>query len=137
MSIMGNIMFFEKKSELSFDDTVNKVSEAAKKNGWHVPDIRNLQEVYHKAGHKDMTKIKAITICKPHGAYKILSYDKNKRLAAMMPMQLAVYERKNGDVYVSGMNIGFMGKMFGGVITKVMNEGARDIKKTLNSIIKK
>lgn len=137
MSIMGNIMFFEKKSELSFDDTVNKVSEAAKKNGWHVPDIRNLQEVYHKAGHKDMTKIKAITICKPHGAYKILSYDKNKRLAAMMPMQLAVYERKNGDVYVSGMNIGFMGKMFGGVITEVMNEGARDIKKTLNSIIKK
>ncbi len=137
MSIMNKIMFFEKKSKFSFNDTVNKVTEAAKNNGWHVPDIRDLQKVYQKAGHKDMTKIKAIALCKPHGAYKILSYDKNKRLAAMMPIQLAVYEKKNGKVYVSGMNIGFMGKMFGGVIKEVMNEGAIDIKKTLNNIIKK
>tara|TARA_B100000315_G_scaffold255414_1_gene298685 strand:- start:25 stop:429 length:405 start_codon:yes stop_codon:yes gene_type:complete len=134
---MNKIMFFEKKSKFSFDDTVTKVSEAAKKNGWHVPDIRDLQKVYQEAGHKDMTKLKTIALCKPHGAYKILNYDKNKRLAAMMPIQLAVYERKNGEVYVSGMNIGFMGKMFGGIIKEVMNEGAIDIKKTLYGIIKK
>lgn len=137
MFMMKRMMFIENKSKLNFEETVNAVSESATKHGWHVPRIDDLQKTYKEAGHEDMTKVKVVEICKPHGAYKILKDDKNKKMAAMMPIKIAVYETNDGQVYVSGMRIGFMGKLFGGVIKEVMSEGAEDMEKTLESVIEK
>ena len=35
-------------------------------------------------------------------------------LTAIMPCNIAVYEKSDGKTYVSMMNLGLMGKMFGG-----------------------
>jgi hypothetical protein len=37
-----------------------------------------------------------------------------------MPCAWGVYEGDDGRVYITGMNMGLMGKMFGGNIAKVM-----------------
>ncbi len=54
---------------------------------------------------------------------------------AMTPVQLAVYETRSGDVRVSGLNLGLMGRMFGGVIEQVMREGAQDVDRTLAGVV--
>lgn len=128
-------MFFEKKSKLSFEETFELLGKAASKNNWDVLHTLDLQKIYQDAGHKDMTKCKTIAICRPHSAYQILEVDKNKRMAALMPIQLAIYEDKKGDVYISAISLGFMGKMFGGVIEEVMNGACNDLDKTLEGII--
>jgi hypothetical protein len=37
-----------------------------------------------------------------------------------MPCTIAVYESDDGKIYISKMNTGLMGKVFGGTIARVM-----------------
>jgi len=48
-----------------------------------------------------------------------------------MPLKLGVFEKKNGQVYVSELNIGLMGIMFGGTIAKVMLVAGKDMKEII------
>jgi uncharacterized protein (DUF302 family) len=130
------LMFFEYASGLGFEETVAAVTEAAEGQGWHVLGVNDLQTTYQEAGHPDMTKVQTVELCNPDGAVRILSEDGNKRLAAMLPVQLAVYETHSGDVRVSGMNLGLMSRMFGGVIEQVMHQGAQDLDRTLAGVVK-
>ncbi len=123
-------MFFEHTSSLGFDETVEAVTESAERQGWHVLGVIDLQRIYQEAGHPDMTKVRTVQLCQPEGAVRILGEDGNKRLAALLPIQLAVYETHSGDVRVSGLNLGLMGRMFGGVIEQVMQKGAQDLDRT-------
>lgn len=41
-------------------------------------------------------------------------------VSVMMPCSIAVYQKNDGKTYVSTMNNGLMGKMFGGVVAEVM-----------------
>jgi uncharacterized protein (DUF302 family) len=41
-------------------------------------------------------------------------------MTAMMPCRIGVWEGKDGATYVSKLNTGLMGKMFGGVVGEVM-----------------
>ncbi len=43
-----------------------------------------------------------------------------------MPCAIVVYEGDDGNVYLSSMNMGLMGKMFGGNIVKVMGGAVAD-----------
>ncbi len=44
-----------------------------------------------------------------------------------MPLGIGVYEDKQGNVYLSRLNVGLMGMMFGGTISDVMGMAGRDI----------
>jgi len=39
-----------------------------------------------------------------------------------MPCTLAVYEADDGKVYISKMNTGLMGKLFGGTVAEVVGD---------------
>ncbi len=52
-----------------------------------------------------------------------------------MPCRFGVYETKDGQVYISGMNIGLMSKMFGGIIEEVMGRVTEEEKEMLKDII--
>jgi hypothetical protein len=51
-----------------------------------------------------------------------------------MPLKLGVYEDKKGQVFVSQLNIGLLGKMFGGTISKMMGLAGKDIKEVVGSV---
>ena len=51
-----------------------------------------------------------------------------------MPCPWAVYETKNGEVYIAKMNIALMSKMYFGVIGKVMKEVAETEKEMFSKI---
>ncbi len=137
MFMMKRLMFIKKKSKLKFDETVSSIRESAIKHDWEIPSIFDLQKEYMDAGYEDMTRVKVIYFCNPKGGYRILKDDNNKQMSVMMPMGVSVYETEDGQVYIAGMNLGFMSKMFGGVIKEVMGDGAQRLKNTLEDIIEK
>jgi uncharacterized protein (DUF302 family) len=66
-------------------------------------------------------RVTVIKICEPHHAAAIMNDDKALFVTTMMPCSIAVYEKTDGKAYVSTMNAGLMGRMFGGTVAKVMS----------------
>jgi uncharacterized protein (DUF302 family) len=134
-NLMQHMMFKVYRSKLGFDETVSTVAEAASRNGWEIPDIRDLQEEYHKAGLSDMTKVKILYFCNPPGGYDILKEDQNKSMSVMMPMGVSVYQTSDGRVEIAAMNLGMMSGMFSGAVKDVLSNGAANLEKTLEGVV--
>lgn len=134
-NVMPSMMLTVHKSKLGFDATVAKIESNAAERGWLRPKIYNIQATLQKAGHTDMSQVKIISLCQPHHAYDILEDDANKKVTAVMPCRVGVYEGQDGQVYISEMNIGLMGKMFGGKIAEVMAKASQEEKLILADII--
>jgi uncharacterized protein (DUF302 family) len=134
-NLMQHMMFKVYRSKLGFDETVSTVAEAASGNGWEIPDIRDLQEEYHKAGLSDMTKVKILYFCNPPGGYDILKEDQNKSMSVMMPMGVSVYQTSDGRVEIAAMNLGMMSGMFSGAVKDVLSNGAANLEKTLEGVV--
>ena len=116
---MPSLMLIKHKSKLSYNETVNVLSETLKKKqDWRVIIVNDYQK--STAAFVALERVGSITICNPRHASKILADDKNRFVTAFMPLGLGVYEDKKGQVFVSQMNVGLLGKMFGGTISDVM-----------------
>ena len=136
-TMMPNMMFARYKSKLVFDETVSSLEESAKKNGWTIPEIRDLQQDYIEDGLEDMTKVKILYFCNAQGGYNILKDDDYKKMSVMMPMGVSVYETNDGQVKIAAMNIGFMSMMFSGKVKKVLQEGGEKFRNSVENIIEK
>ncbi len=134
-NLMQQMMFKVYQSKLGFDETVSAVAEAAPRNGWQIPDIRDLQKDYQEAGLSDTTKVKIIYFCNPQGGYDILKDDSNKSMSVMMPMGVSIYETSDGRVEIAAMNLGMMSGMFSGVVQEVLSSGAANMEKTLQGVV--
>ena len=135
--VMPRMMINVQKSRLNFEDTVTAVSESVlKQKDWKVPAIFDIQKNILDAGHKNMSKVKIVSLCQPHYAQKILENDDDKKVTTMMPLGIGIYETKDGQVYMSTMNIGIMGMMFGGTIADVMGDAGEDIEEMLEDIVR-
>ena len=135
--MMPKMMFATYKSKLDFDETISSLEESAKKNGWTIPEIRDLQHDYIEQGLEDMTKLKILYFCNAQGGYNILKDDDYKKMSVMMPMGVSVYETNDGQVGIAAMNIGFMSMMFSGTVKKVLQEGGGNFRNSVENIIEK
>lgn len=133
--MMPKMMLNVNQSSLDFDDTVAMLNISAEDSDWHVTMTYDIQNSLFNAGYEDMTRLTILSICKPEYAYNILQEDDNKKVSAIMPCRIGVYELKDGSVYVSEMNIGLMSKMFGGTIAEVMSKAAEEEAKIIESVI--
>lgn len=135
MGTVSNLMFSVHKSKLGFAETVSAIERSGKESGWYNPVITDHNKIEKELGYKDANKVMTISMCRPHSAHKILKTDKNKRLAAMMPMQINVYETADGHVHVAWMNIKLMGKMFGAEVAEIMDEAEKHLQEVHKDII--
>ena len=125
---MPPMMINVHKSLYGFEETVAAVEKAVTmQKGWKVSKVFDIQKNIIDAGYTDMTRVKIVSLCNPHYARRILSDDKDKVVTTMMPLGIGVYETKDGTVYMSEMNVGLMGMMFGGTIAEVMGDASSDI----------
>jgi uncharacterized protein (DUF302 family) len=122
-------------SKLSFEETVQALEHNAVMCGWEIPQVRNLQNTYVEAGLSDMTRVKILYYCNPEGGYAILKSDDFKALSVMMPMPVSVYEKNDGTVGISSMNLGMMAGMFSGDVKDVLKKGAEDFERSLEGIV--
>jgi len=133
---MPSLMLIKHKSSKSYDDTVSVLSETLKKKqDWRVLAINDYQK--STAAFGAMEHVGSMTICNPRYASKILSEDANRGVTAFMPLAIGVYEDKNGQVYVSQLNVGLLGMMFGGTIADVMGMAGKDLNDVVASVAAK
>jgi uncharacterized protein (DUF302 family) len=123
---MGKMMVHEKQSPYDFDKTVELIQANAKSNKWLVPKVYDFQKSLVKYQQADPGRVKVLKICQPEYASEMLSQDDSKFVAAMMPCSIAVYEKSDGKVYVSSMNMDLMAKMFSGVVGDALSKVASD-----------
>jgi len=80
------------------------------------------------AGHGPIDKVGSIALCSnPRYASRILADANNRKVTAFMPLAIGVYEDGKGQVYVSQLDVGLMGMMFGGTIAEVMGVAGKDL----------
>lgn len=122
-------------SNKSFDATVTAIETQYQASNWKVPKIYDLQKSLLDAGQEDVGRVKVISVCAPEHAYNLLKHDRYKKISAMMPCRLGVYEDEDGKVFITSMNSALLSKMFGGVIEKTMTKVSKDQKEILKKIL--
>jgi uncharacterized protein (DUF302 family) len=134
--LMPKMMINLYESKFEFNETVSLVEEAVKNtNDWKTPITFDIRKNIDNAGFYDMTQVKIVSLCQPEYAHQILNADKDKLVSSMMPLGIGVYESNDGKIFIAEMNIGLMGKMFGGTISEVMGKASTDIETMLDGIV--
>ncbi len=101
---------------VGFEETIDKLKSNAKSLGWKVPKkwAKNFQLNLKHVTKVDIGRNLVIELCEPHAAVDLLIHDKYKKFLAMMPCSIAVYEKSDGKVYVSLMNLRMFSQAFEG-----------------------
>jgi uncharacterized protein (DUF302 family) len=133
---MPSLMLIKHKSSRGYDDTVAVLSDALKKKqDWRVLSVNDYQK--STAAFGAIEQVGSVTICNPRYASKILANEVDRGVTAFMPLGIGVYEDKQGQVYVSQLNVGLLGMMFGGTISDVMGMAGKDINEVIASVAAK
>ena len=136
----GEGMMVEKQSPLGFDETVEKLVENGKYLGWKLPSKwrKNFQKNLMRVTDEDIGKALVVEMCEPYAAVKLLVHDKYKKFLSMMPCTVAIYEKSDGKVYLSMMNIQMMGQMYKGEkeIEALVNELGPQMEQMLDMNLK-
>jgi len=130
---MPSLMLIKRRSRHNYQDTVAELKAVIEqKQDWHVIAVNDYQE--KTAAFAAIERVGSMNVCNPRYASQILAEDGNRGVTAFMPLSVGVFEDKQGRVYVSQLNIGLMGKMFGGTIAKVMGMAGRDLGDSIKSV---
>ncbi|MGV8058754.1 MAG: DUF302 domain-containing protein [Smithellaceae bacterium] len=117
------------------EETCQQLKTAIEANEWSCPAIRDMNMTVSKQGVQMDRRVMIVELCKAEYAKDVLST--NPEVSTLIPCAWGVYEGDDGNVYITGMNMGLMGKMFGGNIAKVMGASvAKDEKQMLKNIIR-
>lgn len=128
------MMIIESKSQYNFEETLTRLQDAVDKNGWKTPHVHDLQATMAKFNY-DVKKVKVMEVCKPDIAQQILTKDDERVASAMMPCRISVYEKSDGNVYVSRLNSVKMGGLFGGVIEQAMDVAGNESEIIIQSVV--
>ncbi len=120
-NVAPGMMTTETLSPYGVDETAERLKTKALEIGWVVPSITKLNQSIKKHGGGELPPIRLVNMCQADHAYRILKDDKNKFVSVMMPCTISVFEKSDGKTYISAMNAGLLGKMFGGEIAVVMS----------------
>jgi len=94
--------FFEKTTEYTFDEAVDKVTEELKKEGFGVLSEINIHEQLKEKLNVDFKKYKILGACSPAKAYEALKVE--NKIGTMLPCNVIVQELDNGKVEVAAVN---------------------------------
>jgi len=86
----------------SFDETIIKVTEELKKEGFGVLTEIDVKETLKKKLDVDFRRYKILGACNPPFAYKALQAEEN--IGVMLPCNVVVQEKENNSIQVSAIN---------------------------------
>lgn len=118
------------------EETVKALEAAIVDQGWTHPATRDIKKTMAKEDVSFDGEVKIVELCKADYAKAVLT--DNPEVLTLMPCAWGVYKGKDGKVYISGMNMGLMGKLFGGTIAEVMGgHVAEDESQMLSKVVVK
>lgn len=91
-----------KKVEGSFDDTINKVTDELKKEGFGIITEIDLKDKFKEKLDLDFRNYKILGACNPALALKAI--EQEDKIGIMLPCNILVQEHENGEVEVSAIN---------------------------------
>lgn len=118
MIMPGMMLTVHKSKYASVEETCAALKNSIEDAGWNCPAIRDMNASMAKEGVEFSKPIRLVELCKANYARDVL--DTNPEVSTLMPCAFGVYKGTDGYVYISGMNMGLMGKMFGGRIAEIM-----------------
>ena len=86
----------------TFEETIEKVTEELKKEGFGVLTEIDVKETLKKKLDVDFRKYRILGACNPPLAYKALSEEEN--IGVMLPCNVIVQEKDGGIIQVSAIN---------------------------------
>ena len=117
------------------EETCTKLQESIEAHGWVCPGVRDMSATIRKHGFEIKEDIRIVELCKAKHAKDVLIT--NPEVSTLMPCAWGVYKADDGLIHISAMNMGVMGKVFGGNIAKVMaGEVAKDEHSMLKAVAK-
>lgn len=134
MYALPGMMIKEYQSPYGFEETMEKVTANAKEAGWKVPGswLINFQKNLLKVVKVDVGPNQVIGMCEPKAAADILVHDELKKISVMMPCKIAFYKKSDGKTYISIMNMGILGTLFGDTIKGITSKLAPQMEKMVN-----
>jgi len=131
----GEMMVKEFKSPYNFEKTVEVIQNRINgKEGWHVTETIDQNKEVSENGGFPIGNFKIIKFCNGSFAARMLKEDDRKKIGNMLPKSFAVYQKSDGQVFVSAMNGGIMGKLFGGEIEKIIEEVSLEVEDMMRFI---
>lgn len=109
-----------KSKYATVEETCEQLVKSIEAAGWSSPLTRDMNAAISKQNLELSRSVKVVELCKADYAKDVLQTDPH--VSTLMPCAWGVYEGDDGAIYISGMNMGLMGKMFGGNIGKVMGD---------------
>ena len=135
LAMPGMMLVVHQSRYDSVEETCKQLKTAIETNGWKSPGIRDMNKTMAKHGVQMDKQVSIVDLCNAKYAKDVLTT--NPEVSTLMPCAWGVYEGKNGKIYISGMNMGLMGKMFGGNVAKVMGGAvSKDEKLILKDVIR-
>ena len=94
--------YFTKITALGYEQTLLKVQEELKKEGFGIITEIDVKETLKKKLNIDFRKYKILGACNPSSAYQALQVE--SRIGTMLPCNVIVQEREDGRTEVSAIN---------------------------------
>jgi uncharacterized protein (DUF302 family) len=127
-------VMLENQSRYGFSATVDSLSKTILAGGWKILTTHNLQEALKKNG-KEVLPVKVMEICNPGLAYQILSKDDLRDASPMLPCRITVYEKADGNTYISRMNAPMLAGMLDADAAKTVNQAFGEVEEFLKTVI--
>jgi uncharacterized protein (DUF302 family) len=93
---------FTKITPLSYEQALLKVQEELKKEGFGILTEVDVKETLHKKINVDFRRYKILGACNPSLAHQALQVE--SRIGTMLPCNVIVQEREDGQTEVSAIN---------------------------------
>ena len=119
---------FSKTVDLSFEDTINKVTEELKKEGFGILTTIDVKETLKNKIDVDFKKYTILGACNPPLAHKALQAE--EEIGLLLPCNVIVYD-KEGKSAVSVFDPSLMSKV---VENEKMNPIAEEVKEKLERV---
>ena len=122
------MMLVEIKSPYEFEKTVEVISNRINNRGdWVVTNVIDQNKAVVDGGAPSIGNYAIIKYCSAKYSSEMLMADDLKKIGVMMPKSFAVYEKSNGQVYISTSNGAVMGKMFGSDAASVLEKVSLEV----------
>lgn len=119
---------FSKTVDLSFEDTINKVTEELKKEGFGILTTIDIKETLKNKIDVDFKKYTILGACNPTLAHKALQAE--EEIGLLLPCNVIVYE-KEGKSAVSVFDPSLMSKV---VENEKLDSIAEEVKEKLQRV---
>lgn len=126
----GGLMVQEYPSPFGLEETVARIQANVQDAGWNLSGLRSPSNTIKKMG-ANVPNVLLIEACKPDYSKPIIKDDDTRLLSILMPCTITVYEKGDG-IYIGLMNTALMGRLFGPMVTEVMDQVAADQKKFID-----